>query len=220
MKTIPTLPASRLSILLLGLVLSLSTVYAQPTGTQTNSVHRFSTSLGGLSDFKQGAFLFGELGFGLSRHLSLAVTLHRDDTRENWSDGSKGYYYLYAPTVGLRLSQHANGRGLFAQGGVGYALANLRVTEADGRVKTDAGNAPIANWKLGYRWSPRWGRKPTGLFIEGLLNYSVAWQDLVLQTSPAPTGSPARRPTLDYHSWNNYAGKVGQTFLIGIGYTW
>ncbi len=190
----------------------------QPVGN--NAVHRISTSLGGLSDFKAGAFLYGEVGYSLSRHISLTASLHRDDTHENWPDQSKGYFVMAAPIMGVRLARHPNGRGMFVQGGIGYGQAKLTVTEPNGTIKTDAGSGPFANGKLGYRWSGNWGRKPTGLFVEALLNYSIGWQDVILQTDPAPAGTPDRRPTIDYHSWNNYKGQVGQTFLIGIGYTW
>lgn len=208
--------------LLAGLVCTLlmsNTAFSQQKPMANDSIHRITATLGGLSDFKAGAFLYGELGYSLGRHLSLVASLHRDHTNETWSDKSTGYYLAVAPVLGFRLSRHPNGRGLFVQGGVGYGYSKLRVTEADGRIKTDETTTPFANGKLGYRWSPRWGKKPTGLFVEGVLNYSVSWKDAVLQTDPAPAGAPDRRPSIDYHSWNNYKGTVGQTFLIGIGYT-
>lgn len=220
MNTILSLPKK--SGLLAGLVctfLMVSPAFSQQQPIPNSALHGLSAGIGGLSDFKAGAFLYGELGYGLGQHLSLVVTFHRDDTHETWSDGSKGYYRLYSPLVGLRWSRFPNGRGFFVQTGIGQSSAKLRVTEANGTIKTDEANTPFANGKLGYRWSPRWGRKPTGFFAEAVLNYSVSWQDAVLQTDPAPAGTPDRRPSIDYHSWNNYKGTVGQSFLIGIGYT-
>jgi len=177
--------------------------------------HSISGSIGGLSDFKDGSFLFSQIDYSIKKRLSLNFTLHRDDTNERWSDGSKGYYSVYSPSFGARLATKENGRGFFAQVGIGYAFAFLRVTESNGLIKNDNASSANANWKLGYRWS----KKTKGLFLEAILNYSTSWNDLILQTDPTPVNAPAKRPTIDWHSWNNYKGDIGQTFLLGIGYT-
>ena len=206
----------RLSIILFSVITIISTHHGLGQ-SQRGTIFKssFGASVGGLSDFKDGSFLFSQVDYGIKKHITLNFTLHRDVTRERWSDGSKGDYLLYSPGLGARFSTKENGRGFFVQAGINYAFASLKVSEANGFNKQNDNSTLGANWKLGYRWS----RKPKGLFLEAILNYTVSWNDLILQTDAAPANSPAKRPTLDWHSWNNYKGDIGQTFLLGIGYT-
>lgn len=202
-------------IILLAIILLMQSVFAQ----EEVSKKRITTFAGGLSDFKDGMFLYGGIEYSFSKHFSLNFTLHRDDTREEWNDGSKGYYFAYAPAIAGRLSWFPNGRGAFVQVGLMDVNAHIKVTEADGTVKRDSKSRLGLNYKFGYRWSPQWGRKAKGFFAEAVLTYSVLFDDLILQTDPPPTGTPDKRPTLDWHSWNNYKGEVGSSFLLGVGYT-
>jgi|GEM_PF-5605925 hypothetical protein len=60
---------------LLMLSLLCLTVFAQ---TEDNKNSGFSAFLGGLSDFKDGAFVYGGIELGLARNLSFNLTLHQD----------------------------------------------------------------------------------------------------------------------------------------------
>ncbi len=203
-------------VMILGaVVLSTQSVFAQEEASRK----RVTISAGGLSDFKDGAFLYTSVEYSLSRRWSLNFAMHRDDTREEWSDGSRGYYFAYAPALSAKWSWFPNGRGFFAQAGVTGVNANLKVTEAEGSIKRDSGTAFGMNYKYGYRWSPQWGRKAKGFFVEAMFTNTFLFSDLIIQTDATPAETPAKRPNIDWHSWNNYKFEVGSSFLLGVGYT-